>query len=136
MMDERCMELEKLLPDDPFPAGRVILATRLSTRLRGMLFRPGSDDVMVLLPCNDIHTVGMAYAIDVAFLDATGSVMRSVRDVLPNKRVRESGAVAVLERRAIPREVWFEEGDCVSMGQYRRAKLPYELPFCEKPTEN
>lgn len=113
-----------LLPDSPFPAGRLLLATRLSSRLRGLLFRPGSDDLMVLLPCSDIHTFGMRYAIDVAFLDASGVVVRSVRDVLPNKRLREPGAVAVLERRAIPRELWFDVGDYVTLGQYRRAELP------------
>ena len=119
---------EGLFPREAFPARRVMLATRLSSRMRGLLFTPGTDDVMVLMPCHDIHTFGMSYAIDVAFLDAAGKVVRTVRDVLPNKRLREPGAVAVLERRAIPREVWFEEGDSVALGHYRRTRLPEELP--------
>ena len=112
------------LPQDAFPAGRVMLATRLSSRMRGLLFAPESDDLMVLLPCRDIHTFGMGYAIDVAFLDATGIVVKSVRDVLPNKRLREPTAVAVLERRAIPRELWFEEGERIALGYFRRSVLP------------
>ena len=99
------------LPQDAFPAGRVMLATRLSSRMRGLLFAPESDDLMVLLPCRDIHTFGMGYAIDVAFLDATGIVVKSVRDVLPNKRLREPTAVAVLERRAIPRDSFHDRDD-------------------------
>jgi uncharacterized membrane protein (UPF0127 family) len=111
------------LPADVFPAGRVLLATRLSSRLRGLLFTPDSNDLMVLLPCHDIHTFGMRYAIDTAFIDASGLVVRSVRDVLPNKRLRVPEAVAVLERRAIPRELWFEVGDRVSLGRYRRCGI-------------
>jgi uncharacterized membrane protein (UPF0127 family) len=118
------------LPADAFPAGRVLLATRLSSRLRGLLFTPDSDDLMVLLPCHDIHTFGMRYAIDTAFIDASGLVVQSVRDVLPNKRLRVPGAVAVLERRAIPRELWFEVGDRVSLGRYRRCGIS-PSPECE-----
>jgi hypothetical protein len=50
-----------------------------------------------------------------------------MRDVLPNRRIRDVRAAAVLERRAIPREVWFEEGDCIALGQYRRMVLPDEM---------
>ena len=117
---------EGRLPADAFPAGRVLLATRLSSRLRGLLFAPESDDLMVLLPCSDIHTFGMNYAIDVAFLDAKGAVMQTLRDVMPNKRIRCPGAVAVVERRAIPRELWFEEGERLSLGRYRHMVLPDE----------
>ena len=130
----RCPQKDGSLPTDAFPAGKVMLATRLSARLRGLLFTPESDDLMVLLPCRDIHTFGMSYAIDVAFLDATGRVVRTVRDVLPNKRLRDADAVAVLERRAIPREVWFEVGDRISLGQYRRTALPTEtVPAMDIP---
>ena len=124
------------LPQDVFPAGRVILATRLSSRLRGLLFAPDSDDLMVLMPCHDIHTFGMGYALDVAFLDASGKVLKSIRDVLPNRRLREPAAVAVLERRAIPREVWFEKGDRIGLGHYRRSMLPEEAAPCISVMEN
>ncbi len=124
------------LPSDAFPAGRVLLATRLSSRMRGLLFAPESDDLMVLLPCHDIHTFGMRYAVDVAFLDGSGKVLQSRRDVLPNKRLRCSRAVAVVERRAIPREVWFEEGDRIALGDYRRMTLPTEAACAAAAPEN
>lgn len=111
------------LPVESFPGGRVMLATRLSSRLRGLLFSPASNDLMVLLPCRDVHTFGMQYAIDIAFLDANGEVIRAVRDVVPNRRLRQPDAVAVVERCAIPREVWFEEGDRIALGQFRRAAM-------------
>jgi len=104
--------------------------------MRGLLFAPESDDLMVLLPCHDIHTFGMRYAVDVAFLDGSGKVLQSRRDVLPNKRLRCSRAVAVVERRAIPREVWFEEGDRIALGDYRRMTLPTEAACAAAAPEN
>lgn len=126
MMRPGVPQAEGRLPEDAFPSRRLLIAAKLSTRLRGLLFSPASDDLMVLLPCHDIHTFGMAYAIDAAFVDARGVVVRAERDVLPNRRLREGGAVAVLERRAMPREIWLEPGDCISLGMYRRMVLPEE----------
>ena len=126
MSEAQATRKEACFPSDSFPGGRVMLATRLSSRLQGLLFSPASNDLLVLLPCHDIHTFGMQYAIDVAFLGGDGTVIRAVRDVVPNKRLRESRAVAVLERCAIPREVWFEEGDRIALGQYRSVVLPDE----------
>lgn len=117
-------ERDAVLPRDPFPASQLMLATRISSRLRGLLLTPGTDGLMVLLPCNDIHTFGMSYAIDVAFVDARGEVVRVARDVVPNRRLREAHAVAVLERCAIPREIWFEVGDRITLGRYRGRQLP------------
>lgn len=109
----------RLLPSDAFPASRLMLATKPSARLQGMLFSPPSSDIMMLLPCKDVHTFGMQYALDIAFLDKQGKVLAVRRDVLPNRRVKHEGAVAVLERRALPREVWFEEGDELALGPYQ-----------------
>ena len=123
MPNSQAMLRERRLPADSFPGGRVVLATKLSSRMRGLLFSPASNDVLVMLPCHDIHTFGMRYAIDIAFVDEDGTVVRAVRDVVPNKRFREPRAVAVLERCAIPREGWFEEGDRIALGQYRHAAI-------------
>lgn len=113
----------EVLPADAFPASRVLLATSLPSRMKGLLFTPQGDDVMVLVPCHDIHTFGMRYALDVAFIDAAGVVRKAERDVMPNRRLRDAGSVAVLERRAIPREVWFDEGEQVSLGRFERVPL-------------
>lgn len=54
-------------------------------RFRGLLARPplGEGDGLLLLECASVHTVGMSYPIDVAFLDAKGTVVRSVSELRP-----------------------------------------------------
>jgi hypothetical protein len=49
-------------------------------RLRGLLARPPmrTGEGLLLLECGSVHTVGMTYPIDVAFLDADGLVVRNV----------------------------------------------------------
>ena len=112
-------------------AERVVLATRLSSRLRGLLRSAPSNDLLLLLPCRDIHTFGMSYAIDVAFLDSHGVVVRAQRDVLPNRRLREPAAVAVLERYAVPRKEWLVAGDAVSLSRFQKIALPDEMGVSE-----
>ena len=46
-------------------------------RARGLLGRDGIDGVMVLRPCRNVHTLGMRFAIDVAFCDRDGHVLRT-----------------------------------------------------------
>lgn len=114
------------LPVDGFPACRLVLAARMTSRLRGLLMSPASDAVLMLAPCRDIHTFGMRYAIDVAFVDETGTVLRSCRDVMPKRRLHDARASAVLERFAVPREVWFEEGDRLEIAAFRQRAMPVE----------
>lgn len=118
------------LPDDAFPGSRMILATSMSKRLRGLLFADDAQAILLLAPCRDIHTFGMRFAIDVAFVDGTGEIIEVKRDLLPNKRVRNHRAAAVLERKAIPRELWFEVGEVVSIGTFCGDDLDGERGFC------
>ncbi|MFT0548097.1 DUF192 domain-containing protein [Allopusillimonas ginsengisoli] len=57
-------------------------------RLRGLLGRPRPDAYAGLyLPgCRSIHTFGMAYAIDVLFVDRCGHVLKRI-DALPPWRI-------------------------------------------------
>lgn len=79
------------------------------------LFAFGRDDgVVLMLPrCRDIHTAGMRAPIDVAFVDARGIVLLSVRGLGAWRRVRCPGAVAVLERYADSGAPWPSEGSWV-----------------------
>lgn len=54
-------------------------------RFRGLLARPPlkRGEGLLLLKCDSVHTVGMEYSIDVAFLDAQGTVVRSIADLRP-----------------------------------------------------
>lgn len=64
---------------------RVAVADSWWPRLRGLLARPRlrRGEGLLLLDCRSVHTLGMAYAIDVAFLDADGTVVRSVSGLGP-----------------------------------------------------
>lgn len=78
--------------------GSVTLACTPWLRARGLLGRPDIDGVLLLAPCRDIHTIGMRSAIDVAFINRSGCVVASHRNVGAGRRVRCSEAYAVLER--------------------------------------
>lgn len=81
-------------------ASRVAVADSFLHRLRGLLARPPMrrDQGLLLLDCGSIHTVGMGYPIDVAFLDAEGRVVRSVADLEPWRfGIGGTGVVHALE---------------------------------------
>ena len=69
------------------------------TRNRGLLGRSGlaDDQALILAPCSSIHTFFMQFAIDVAFMDRDGVVLR-VRQALGPWRVQIAfRAFAVIE---------------------------------------
>ena len=55
------------------------MAMTRQERRKGLLGRDGLDGAMVIEPCRWVHTVGMRFPIDVAFLDADGLVIRTVQ---------------------------------------------------------
>ena len=61
--------------------GEVLAAAEIAddarARRRGLLGRDGFEGAFVLRPCRHVHTIGMRFAIDVAFCDATGTVLRT-----------------------------------------------------------
>jgi len=80
----------------------VEMATTRSARRRGLLGRDGTDGVLVLAPCRQVHTLGMRFPIDVAFCDRAGLVLMTVtlppgrcsRLVWRSRRVLEAEAGA------------------------------------------
>ena len=91
------------------------IACTLRTRLKGLLGREGFEGVLLLVPCNDIHTFGMRQAIDVAFVAADGVVVESHRALAPNKRLKCRRASATLERFASDAP-WLAPGDLIQHG--------------------
>ncbi len=57
----------------------VYTASSFLERLRGLLARPRLNDTEALLisPCNDVHTVGMRYSIDVVFCNKEGEIIKT-----------------------------------------------------------
>lgn len=81
-------------------AARVRLADRFWLRARGLLGRPplGDGEGLLLRPCRAVHTWGMRYPIDVAFLDRTGTVLASYPSLAPSRLTRRhSNAECALE---------------------------------------
>lgn len=93
------------------------LAGKFPARVKGLLRSKPADGVLMLMPCNDVHTVGMNDLLDIAFVGADGRVLESYRAVAPSRRIRCCGAVAVLERFSTVETPWFSAGDCVGVAR-------------------
>jgi uncharacterized protein len=81
-------------------AGRVRVADRFWLRARGLLGRPAlaEGEGLLLRPCRAVHTWGMRYPIDVAFLDLSGTVVASYPSLAPSRHTRRhSNAECALE---------------------------------------
>ena len=83
---------------------------RWHERLRGLLWSAPDARAVALPRCRSIHTHGMSYAIDVAFVGRDGRVLRALRGLAPGGLASCPGASCVLERPAsgLP---WVREGD-------------------------
>lgn len=94
-------------------------ACTLPSRLRGLLGRRSFDGVLLLAPCNDIHTFGMKRTLDVAFVSADGVVLETYRNVGPCQRLHNRGAAMTLERFAADSD-WYVPGDRFTSAVARR----------------
>lgn len=82
-----------------WPDLKLRLACTGWSRLRGLLFQPrlAINEGLCLIPCTAVHTFGMAYPIDVVFLDAHGRVLRCVSALAPRRIALCSGAACAVE---------------------------------------
>ncbi len=84
----------------------VEVASSFRERLRGLLGRDGLDGALVLRPANSVHTIGMRFAIDVAFCDRdlvvlSTTTLRPYRMTAPRRRSK-----AVIEAEAGAFDRW------------------------------
>ena len=104
----------------------VLHAETFRSRLLGLaLVRPSelpSGYALLLRPCSSIHTFGMRFPVDVAFVDASGTVLRVIRDVPPRRVRRCPKAAVALETRA------GELGRFLVDGRGAGARLAVRLP--------
>lgn len=68
-----------LVTDDARVLASAETADARSARRRGLLGRDHMEGALVLRPCRWVHTIGMRFAIDVAFLDETGHVVKTMQ---------------------------------------------------------
>ncbi len=87
--------------------GRVLLtdlrlANRFGSRLKGLtdVAELALNEGLLICPCWAIHTIGMRYPIDVAFLNREGLVVKTVASLGPRQCAAALSATQVLELRA------------------------------------
>ncbi|MDR0500963.1 MAG: DUF192 domain-containing protein [Coriobacteriales bacterium] len=99
------------------------LATTLRERLLGLLPNNvcSSGEILMLVPCRSVHTLGMRQSLDIALLDKRMQVLRSYRKVKGIKVFGHPKATAVLERRASDAP-WFRGGDTLSISAKTRRR--------------
>ena len=92
------------------------VAESRSERRRGLLQRDGLDGAMVITSCRWVHTLGMRFPLDVAYVDDAGTVVKAVR--MPRHRVGwpVTKATWVIEAEAGAFERWgLHVGDVVEL---------------------
>lgn len=67
-----------LVTDDARVLASAELADSRSARRNGLIGRDHLDGALVLQPCRWVHTIGMRFPIDVAFLDDDGCVVKTM----------------------------------------------------------
>jgi len=100
---------------------KVKTADTYYTRMKGLLGtkRHSLDfDVMHIVPCRGVHTFGMKYEIDIAYLDVAGEVLKAQRGVVPNRICSSpEGTHSILERPS-SRLPWLMRGDVIFAGRH------------------
>ena len=92
----------------PATGHRLVVARTRGERLLGLLpvrAMPPTDGL--LLPrCRSVHTIGMAFALDLLWIGADGAVLRTDLDVGPFRQRTERRAAGVLETPAGAGPAW------------------------------
>lgn len=75
------------LPDGRPLAERAWATTSTFERAQGWLNKAAAEpgEGLLIVPCGSIHTFGMAFAIDVAFLDRRGRLLKMAQQVQPGR---------------------------------------------------
>jgi hypothetical protein len=78
---------------------KTLCATTFFTRTKGLLAHKNlsADEALFIRPCNSVHTLGMAFSIDVVFLDKQQRVLKIIHDLKPYRMAICRKADAVLE---------------------------------------
>lgn len=96
---QRLLELES----HTLPAGgRLYIARTFRQRLLGLagLRTLAPQSALLITGCDSVHSAWMRFAIDVAFLDPDGRVLRVVENLGPWRAAWCRGAASVVETRA------------------------------------
>jgi hypothetical protein len=87
-----------------------------AARRRGLLRRDCLEGALVIRPCRWVHTLGMRFPLDVAFVDEEGTVVKTVRMERYRVGVPVQKAKWVIEAEAGAFERWdLHVGDVVEL---------------------
>ncbi len=103
-------------------AASFVLAVRPFDRLRGMALVSSGDDMVLIAPCKDVHTIGMRADLDIAFVDDRGVVLEVFRNVAPQSRRRCAKAAGVIERKSRA-GAWLVQGDRLAIGRLSSVRV-------------
>ena len=100
--------------------GRVLASAEVAEsrheRTKGLLGRDGLEGALVLTRCRWVHTVGMRFALDVAYVDPDGTVVKTVRMARHRVGFPVPKASWVIEAQAGAFERWgLSIGDVVEL---------------------
>ncbi len=81
------MKKIKIIKNDIVITDNAELADTFLPRFRGLMFRKtiADDYALCITPCNQIHMLNMRFAIDVVYLDKSGTVIKTDVNVQPGK---------------------------------------------------
>lgn len=117
-------------------ADRVEYADTSSSRRRGLLGRRGLGvgEGLYLVPCEWLHTFGMQFCIDVAFLSASGRVLVVYHGLKPNRlsRIVWSARGALEMPKGALRSTHTEPGDIVHL-LHKDARQPVHSDYIAHP---
>ena len=93
-------------------------------RMRGLLGRPPLqvDQALLITSCSSVHTIGMTYPIDLAFLNKDWEIKKIVKSLVPWRMAWSFGSNMVLEMTPgtiknlnldIDVQLLWEEKECV-----------------------
>ena len=94
----------------PWVTHELVVLSSWLERLRGLLGTGRGARPVLLARCGSVHTFGMRYPIDVAFIGERGEVLRVRRSVAPGCLCSCPGAECAAERPAGEDE-WLVEGE-------------------------
>lgn len=89
-----------LVTDDARVLASIEVADARSARRRGLLGRDGIDGALAIRPCRWVHTIGMRFPVDVAFVDDDGVVVKTMQMNRQRVGVPVWRASAVIEAEA------------------------------------
>lgn len=81
-------------------------------RFKGRRGWPATWPTAVFPRCRSIHSLGMDHALDVAFVDGEGEVLKVVRSLGPN-RIRTCPHASWVMERLAAGDCWVKQGDKV-----------------------